>query len=170
MPGNSSAKKKTKYLGHFWTESNKFFFKWMRNVQSFIWCQKFLHILLESVTIHINTNLSLFTIPSKTFSSVSFFIASISFSILFFNWAISLTFVFYTFVLMYPHRKQSRGVKSGECVVQEIGPPLPIHLLLNFSFNHVRTSLNKNNSLTCEDNFVHWLFHLQKSMDQSFAC
>ena len=60
-----------------------------------------------------------------------------------FKSAISLSFVLYTFGIMYPHKKKSSGFISGESVTQEIGPPPPIHLPLNFSFNHVRTSLEK---------------------------
>ena len=44
---------------------------------------------------------------------------------------------------MYPRRKKSSGAKSGERGAQEIGPPLPIHLPLSFSFNYARTSLEK---------------------------
>ena len=75
------------------------------------------------------------TIPSKVFSNVSFFRASVSCSILSFKSAISLSFVLYTFVLMHLHRKKSRGVKSNELY--------PIFLPLNFSFSHVPTSLEK---------------------------
>ena len=74
---------------------------------------------------------------------MSLLIALISCSIFSFQSAIPLTFVFYTFVLMYLHRKKSSGVKLEERSVQEIGPPLPILLQLNFSLNHVRTSLEK---------------------------
>ena len=61
-----------------------------------------------------------------------------------FKLAISLTFVLSTFVLMNPpYRKNSSGIKSGEHGAQEIGPPVSVHLPLNFSFNHIRTSLGK---------------------------
>ena len=82
-------------------------------------------------------NLSLFTIPSKMFFNISFFIVLIYCSFLSFKSAISLTFVLYTFVLMYPHRTKSSGVKSGEHGVEEIGPRLPIHFPSNLSSNRV---------------------------------
>ena len=69
---NSSTKKKIKYLGHFVTKSNNFFlnereiFKGLFDTKSFcIYCSK----VSPFTSIQ---NLSLFTIPSKTFSNVSF--------------------------------------------------------------------------------------------------
>ena len=66
-----------------------------------------------------------------------------SLSILFFKSSISLTLVLYTFVLTYLHETKSNGVKSEDHGAQEIGPPLPIHLSSNFSFNHARTSFEE---------------------------
>ena len=54
-----------------------------------------------------------------------------------------MTFVLYSFVLMYVHRTKSSGVKSRERDAQEIGPSLPIYLPLNFSFDHERISVEK---------------------------
>ena len=115
MSRNSSTKKKIKYLGHFVTKSNNFvfnereIFKVLFDTKSFcIYCSK----VSPFTSIQ---NLSLFTIPSKTYSNVSHFIALIPCSILSFKSAVSLTIVLYTFVLMYLHgKKKSNGVKSGE--------------------------------------------------------
>ena len=52
------------------------------------------------------------TIPSKAFSNVSFFRASISCSILSFKSAMSLSFVLYIFVLMHLHRKKNQGASN----------------------------------------------------------
>ena len=64
-------------------------------------------------------NLSRFTIPSKIFSNVLFFIALIPCSILSFKWSVSLTIVLYTFVLMYLHRKKNQVALSLENMVPE---------------------------------------------------
>ena len=46
-----------------------------------------------------------------------------------FKWSMSLTGVAFTLFLTYPHRKKSRGVRSGDLRGQAWGPSLPIHLL-----------------------------------------
>ena len=63
----------------------------------------------------------------------------------------SLIFVLYTYVLMYPCRKKSSGIKSEERAAKEVGPPRSIYLSwLNFRFNHVQTSLEKSaDALSC---------------------
>ena len=64
----------------------------------------------------------------------------ISCSVVSFKSAILSIFVLQIFfVLMYPYRKKSSGVKSRERSAQEMGPPRPIHLPFNFSLNRVQT-------------------------------
>ena len=104
-----------------------------------LWCRTL-------ITIHINTKVrSLLQYHHKYFPmSLLVYSFNFLFNPFSFKSAISLTFVLYTFVLMYSHTEKIKWrVKSGERGAQEIGPSLPIHLPLNFSFNHVRTSLEK---------------------------
>ena len=51
--------------------------------------------------------------------------------------------VSYTRLLMCPHKKKSRGVKSGDLGGQGTGPPRPIHLLEYLSFITWRTAIEK---------------------------
>ena len=72
-----------------------------------------------------------------------------------FKSAISLTFVLYTFVLMYPNRTESSSVKSGERAIQEIASPLLVRLPLYFSFNHVCMQRKKlNNKMILQEDRV----------------
>ena len=87
-------------------------------------------------------NLVLFTNLSKTYSNVS---SLLEYSFLVQSSAISLISVLSTFLkrISVERKKKSSSVKSAECAAQEIEPPRPIHLPLNFSFCHVRNSLEK---------------------------
>ena len=106
MSGNSSTKKKIKYLSHFVTKSNNSFLN-EREILKVLFHTKSFCIYCSKVSSFTSIqNLSLFTMPLKTCSNVSFFIALIPCSVFSFKSAISLIFVLYTFVLMYLHRKK----------------------------------------------------------------
>ena len=51
--------------------------------------------------------------------------------------------VSYTRLFMGPHKKKSRGVKSGDLGGQGTGPPRPIHLLGYLSFKTWRAAIEK---------------------------
>ena len=72
-----------------------------------------------------------------------FFIDLISCSSLSFKSAVSLT------IVLFHRKKKSSGVESGERGDQEIGPPRPIHLPLNFSFNYVRNLEKLSGAPSC---------------------
>jgi len=62
---------------------------------------------------------------------------------------IFLDFSAYTMFLMYPHRKESSGERSGLRGGQGIGPPLPIQASGNLSFKtcHKATEMGRNSVL-----------------------
>ena len=97
MSGNSSTKKKTKYLSHFLTKS-KFLFLNEREIIKVLFDTKIFYIYCSKVSPLTSVrNFSLFTIPSKTFSNASFFYCfNFLFNPVSFKSAISLTFVLYT--------------------------------------------------------------------------
>ena len=73
VSGNSSIKKKIKYLGHLLTKLNNLFFLNESEMFKVLFDTKRFYIHCSKVSPFASRqNLSLFTIPSKTFSNASF--------------------------------------------------------------------------------------------------
>ena len=173
VSGNSSTKKKIKYLGHFVTKSNNLLlnereiFKVLFDTKSFcIYCSKV-------STFTSIQNLSLFTILWKTFSNISFFIALIPCSILSVQSAVSLTIVLYTFVLMYLHRKKNQVALSLENMVpknETVNRQNYLQMLKNYFYPTMQRKRLNNKMIFQQDDappifpkFVHgWMKNLME--------
>jgi len=73
------------------------------------------------------------------FSNMSSVTVAKAHVILAFKFVISGTGVENTLSLTYPHKKKSRGVISGDCGGQGVGPSLPVHLFGNVASKNPRT-------------------------------
>jgi len=101
-----------------------------------------------------------FIVPKKKVTQRFFLIIIlISSVILVFKSSRSLTAVLQIFLLRCSHRKKSDGLRFGDREADDVGPPLPIHLLLKTSLCQTRTALEK-----CDDSSIclkkNYFFHL----------
>ena len=107
---------------------NIFFFQ---NVTQEVFYNTLVHFSMSPFVARRTSNRYRWTISLHVLSNMSSAIVAKASVILAFKFVISGTGVENTLSLTYPHKKKSRGVISGHCGDQDVGPSLLIHLFGN---------------------------------------